>query len=148
MSNEFTIGEVTRWLQTIEKRMGEMHGENRAGIAEVKASVADLAELQRIQNGNVAKLQEHAAVTDHRVTTIERSQEGMGDRIDTIRDAATKTATAGATQAIHDTAPSRAQMAKLTAMWNGVTSGGIIGAYFVIKFLVENMTTIVSHVKP
>lgn len=134
------MGEITRWLQALEKRMGEMHGENRAGITEIKASVTALADLQRTQNGNVAKIQERTSLLELRTGVVEQQQRNTDDELDRIQSAAMQAATGAATQAIHDTAPTQKRTTAIGAVAAGVTTGGMLGMYWVGKLIFESMT--------
>lgn len=123
------MGEITRWLQALEKRMGEMHGENRAGLAEIKQTVGRLAELQHVQNGNVARVQTQTAVLETRMKTCEDQQRTTDEELDRIQTAALTAATGAATQAIQDTAPSAKRNSAIAA----AVAGGTIGGAFVLE---------------
>lgn len=128
MAEPITVNELTRWLETIERRMGEMHGENKAGLVEIKASVAELARYQRDQNGRVGRHETAIAV-------LKEQQRTTSEEIDAIKEAATEAATGAASQAIQDTAPGTKRIATLAALAAGGTGGGIVGLAKAIEML-------------
>src|SRR5262245_17230253 len=140
MSEQITTGEISRWMQAFERRVGEMHGENRAGLAEIKASVANLADLQRVQNGRVANIQERTSLLERRAGSLEQQQRSTDEQIDRIQAAATQAATGAATQAIHETAPTQKRMTALGAIAAGVTTGGMLGLYWIGKMVFDTIT--------
>lgn len=145
MSDETrTMGEITRWMSQLEQRVGAMHGENRAahaearaenraGLAKIETQVGGMADALRVQNGTVMKIQERTSLLELRTQTVEAQQRGTDEEIDRIQSAATAGATAAATQAIQDTAPTAKRMTAIAAAAFGATSGGIWGVTKVVE---------------
>jgi predicted nucleic acid-binding Zn-ribbon protein len=133
MESALTLGELSRWLQGLESRIGQMHGENRGSMAKLETGLTEIARLQREANGRTGKLETAVAVADQRIQTVEQRQHTTEEEIDSIKGAAT----AAASQAIHDTAPSQKRTTALGAIAAGVTTGGILGLYLVGKMLFD-----------
>jgi hypothetical protein len=126
MSEHLTMGEVTRWMRNLETRMGAMHGENRDGIAEIKATTARLEELQRVQNGSVATV-------TARVAVLETKQAHTDDEVDRIQTIATNAASIAAKGAMEDISPSVKRLITVGAMAAGAVGGGLVGIAKVIE---------------
>lgn len=133
------MGELTRWMQNLERRMGEMHGENRAGLLKIENSVSSLAELQRVQNGNVARQEGRIGVIETRLDYVAQHQRTTDQEIDTIQRAATNAAAGAASQAIFDVAPAQKRLTAIAALGAGVTTGGLFTLYWIGKTLVDAM---------
>jgi hypothetical protein len=138
----FTVDELARTIRALEDRMAarmaELHADNRGAMGETNQSIQRLSDLLQRQNGRVTTLEFAHRASETRLVELETDVKSMQEK-------ATVAATVGATQAIHDTAPSRKQMQRLTAIATGLMSGGLIGGAYVVKMIVE---AILQHLKP
>jgi chromosome segregation ATPase len=149
VTENYTTGELARNLASMQEtirelerrltlRQAELHADNRGAISEVNDSVQRLSTVVQQLAGQVTALEFAQRAEERTVGEI------VSQMTQLQRDA-TRAATAGATQAIHDTAPDRKQLSRVTAMWTGITSGAVIGGAYVLKLVFEVIT---QHLKP
>lgn len=142
MPENFTVEELARTIRALEtrmsQRMSELHADNRGAMSEINASIQRQSDLLLKQDGRVTALEFGHRASETRLTELEVD-------IKAIQSKATEAARAGATQAIHDTAPSRKQQSSLTAITTGLTSGTLIGMAYVAKMIFD---AVMTHLKP
>ena len=121
----------------MSQRMSELHADNRGAMAEINASIKHQSDLLVRQDGRVTALEFGHRASETRLVDLEEDVKGMQSK-------ATQAARDGATQAIHDTAPSRKHMQTLTAVSTGLMSGALIGGAYVAKMIFD---VVMEHLK-
>jgi hypothetical protein len=138
----FTVEELARTIRALETRMSqrmtELHADNRGAMGEINASIQRQSDLLMRQDGRVTALEFGHRASETRLADLEVDIKAMQAK-------ATQAAREGATQAIHDTAPSRKQQSSLTAIATGLTSGALIGMAYIAKMIFD---AIMQHLKP
>ncbi len=155
MAYDYTVQELARNFAALkaaieeqERRwrtaMSELHGDNRGALAEINDSIKEQSQLLLKQNGRVTKLEGVSRAIRRRIRMQDHAITMLVTKVEQMQPAAT----AAATQAIHDTAPSAKRNAQLTALVGGLTAGFMIGGAQVLKMIFEAVQQLLPHVKP